>query len=66
MNIWKLETQNGRVFKVAIANAAQEKRLRKVIAKNSTKTYEKFISVEVITNGIQSIKDFELLADTLQ
>jgi len=66
MQIWELKTQNGRVFKVNIENTNQEKRLRKVIASNSNKSYEKFISIEVIQNGIYNIKSFEKLANTLQ
>lgn len=67
MKIWELETKNGRVFRVAIENANQEKRLHKVIADNrSKKNYELFISQKVITKGIHNIADFERLADTLQ
>jgi len=66
MQIWELKTKNGRVFRVAIENARQEKRLKKVIAdNNNTKTYEKFISQKVITVGIHNIADFERLANTL-
>ena len=66
MQIWELKTKNGRVFRVAIENASQEKRLKKVIAdNNSKKTYEKFISQKVITKGIHNIADFEHLANTL-
>ena len=67
MKIWELKTKNGRVFRVCIENANQEKRLHKVIADNENKTaYEKFISIKVITVGIHNIADFERLADTLQ
>lgn len=66
MKIWELETKNGRVFRVAIENANQEKRLQKCITENSNKTYEKFISVKVITVGIHNISEFERLTDTLQ
>lgn len=65
MKIWELETKNGRVFKVAIENTNQEERLRKVIADNDKKAYEKFVSVKVITAGIHNIADFERLANTL-
>lgn len=66
MQIWEVETKNGRVFSVAINNANQEKRLKKVIAdNNSKKTYEKFISQKVIAKSIHNIADFERLADTL-
>lgn len=66
MQVWELETKNGRVFRVAIENTSQEKRLKKVIAENSSKTYEKFISQKVITSGIHNIADFERLAGELQ
>ena len=67
MEIYELETKNGRTFRVAIANNSQMKRLNKVISDNKNgKSYEKFIRVDCIKNGIHSIKDFEKLSDSLQ
>lgn len=65
MKIWELETRNGRIFRVAIQNMNQQKRLMKKIKENESKSYEKFIRVEVVKNGIHDINDFEKLADTL-
>ncbi len=65
MKIWELETKNGRIFRVAIQNMNQQKRLMKKIKENESKSYEKFIRVEVVKNGIHDINDFEKLADTL-
>ena len=65
MKIYECETQNGRVFRVAIANKNQEKRFFRTIDKNKSKSYEKFIRVEVVKNGIHDIGQFEKLADTL-
>ncbi|MDD3466545.1 MAG: hypothetical protein PHE67_05275 [Campylobacterales bacterium] len=65
MKIFELETKNGRIFRVCVDSAAQEKRLFKVINENKKKTYEIFTRVECIKNGIHSIADFEKLADTL-
>ena len=65
MNIWELETKNGRIFRVAIENDSQTKRLIKKIAENKNKTYEVFTRVETVKNGIHNIKDFEGLADSL-
>jgi hypothetical protein len=66
MKIWELETKNGRIFRVAIQNMNQQKRLMKKIKENESKSYEKFIRIEVVKNGIHDINDFEKLADTLQ
>ncbi|MEA3386900.1 MAG: hypothetical protein U9Q66_00455 [Patescibacteria group bacterium] len=65
MKIYELETKNGRVFRVAVANNNQESRLHKVIASNKNKSYEVFTRIEVIKNGIHDIKQFEQLADRL-
>lgn len=65
MKIYELETKNGRVFRVAVANKSQEKRLLRAVQNNKTKSYEVFIRAEVVVNGIHDIKQFEKLADTL-
>jgi len=65
MKIYELETKNGRVFRVAIENDNQQKRLSKIISENEKKSYEKFIRIEVVKNGIHNIKEFEALADSL-
>lgn len=65
MKIYELETKNGRVFRVAIQNPGQEKRLFKVIGDNKKKDYEVFSRVECTNNGIHDIANFEKLADTL-
>ena len=65
MNIYELETKNGRTFRVAIENDSQLTRLYKKVEENKTKTYEVFTRVECITNGIHNIKDFETLVDSL-
>lgn len=66
MKIYELETKNGRVFRVGVANKSQEVRLLRAANKvNTTKTYEVFTRVEVVVSGIHDIKQFEKLADTL-
>lgn len=65
MKIYELRTQNGREFRVAISNEAQEARLKKIIDNNAHKVYEKFISVKVLINGVHDIKSFKELADIL-
>jgi len=66
MDIYELETKNGRIFRVAIENRSQKDRLNKVIAKNKSKPYEVFTRIECVKNGIHNIKDFEAIADSLQ
>jgi len=63
--VYELETKNGRIFRVAVDNKNQIDRLFKKVNENKGK-YEEFIRIEVITNGIHNIKDFEKLADSLQ
>jgi hypothetical protein len=66
MKIYEIETRNGRVFRVATENANQEKRLSEIVNKNKQKSYyEVFTRVEVVKNGIHTIKQFEKLSDTL-
>ncbi|MGE4510480.1 MAG: hypothetical protein AB7D43_05200 [Sulfurimonadaceae bacterium] len=65
MQVFKVETKNGRVFKVAIENSSQEKRFLKVINNNKGKSYEHFTSVKRVEHGIQTIKEFEALASSL-
>ncbi|MDD3466548.1 MAG: hypothetical protein PHE67_05290 [Campylobacterales bacterium] len=65
MTLYELETKNGRIFKVVVTNANQEKRLFEVVEDNKSKTYELFCRVECINNGIHDIASFEKLADTL-
>ncbi len=65
MKIYELETKNGRIFRVAINNDNQEKRLLKTVKNNKSKNYEIFIRVEVVQNGICDISDFEKLQDKL-
>ncbi|MDD3476619.1 MAG: hypothetical protein PHI38_07095 [Sulfurimonas sp.] len=65
MKIYTLETKNGRLFKVAVANKSQENRLLKVVEKNKSKEYEVFTRVEAAANSIHNIKQFEELADSL-
>lgn len=65
MQVFKVETKNGRVFKVAIENSSQEKRFLKVINDNKGKNYEHFVNVKRIEHGIHNIKEFEALASTL-
>jgi hypothetical protein len=66
MQVYELETKNGRIFRVAITDSkSQENRLIKVIAENKKKNYETFIRVDCIKSGIHNIKDFELLANSL-
>lgn len=59
MYIYEAETKNGRTYRVAINNKSQEKRFLKVIADNKEHKEEKFIRVEVVQNGINTISDFE-------
>jgi len=59
MQIVRLETKNGRVFKIAINNENQKKRLQKVINDNKNKSYEVFVKVEYIEEGVQDIKQLE-------
>lgn len=66
MEIYELETVNGRVFRVAIANKSQKKRLLNAVEKNKSKSYEVFKRVDAVNNGIHDIKSFEQIADTLQ
>lgn len=66
MQILELVTKNGRVFRVAIENANQEKRLNEIIEEhNNQKPYEQFVSQKVIVKGVHDIADFERLANTL-
>ncbi len=65
MEIYELETKNGRIFRVAIANESQRRRIYKKVAENKNKTYEVFVRFESVKNGIHNIKDFEAIADTL-
>ena len=65
MQIYELETKNGRIFRVATENKNQLDRLNRVVAKNKNKTYEVFIRVEAVNNGIHNMKDFEAIADSL-
>ncbi|MDY0246736.1 MAG: hypothetical protein RBR26_07425 [Methanosarcina mazei] len=66
MKIYYVETKNGRAFKVAVANNAQEKKFLRIVENNKSKNYETFTRVEVAVNGIHDIKQFEQLADSLQ
>ena len=66
MKVYELETLGGSIFRVAIYNKNQKLRLLKKIEENKSKSYETFIRVEVVKNGIHDIKTFEKLADTLQ
>lgn len=66
MKIWELETKNGRKIKVAVENKNQEARLRKKIYENKSKESEVFTRVEVVCWGINSIKEFEVFADSLK
>ena len=66
MNIVQLETKYGRLFRVAIENNNQEKRLIDVIRKNKNKSYEKFVNIYWNKfNGIHNIKQFEKIANSL-
>ena len=66
MQILELVTKNGRTFRVAIANANQEKRLNEIIeGHNNQKPYEQFVSQKVIIKGVHDIADFESLVTTL-
>lgn len=65
MNIYELETNNGRVFRVSIDNDAQLARLNRAI-KTKDGGYEAFKRCEVVLNGIHDIKSFENLVQTLQ
>lgn len=66
MNIFECETENGRIFRVAISNKNQLERFRKAIRENKDKKYEKFIRIEDKLNGIFDIKQFELNCNSLQ
>jgi len=66
MQIYEAETKNGRIFRVAIENQSQKKRFLAAIAKKDKNSYEAFIRVEPVSNGIHNIKDFETLANSLQ
>jgi len=66
MKIWELETKNGRIFRVCVANNNQEKKLLEIVEKNKEKSYEIFTRVEPITNSVHSMKTFEHLAESLQ
>ena len=66
MNIWELETKNGRIFRVAVVNESQVKRMQKVIRDNKKKGYEVFTRIDTnVCNGIHDIKQFEALAEKL-
>lgn len=65
MKIWELEMKSGKVFRVAVENKNQEKRLYKRIADINNRAREQIISSKVIVAGIHNIADFEYLADTL-
>lgn len=65
MQVFKVETKNGRVFKVAIENSSQEKRLLKVINDNKGKDYEHFTNIKRVEHDVHNIKEFEALASTL-
>lgn len=65
MQIYELETKNGSIFRVAIENYSQKNRLLKKVYENKKKSYEVFVRIECVKNGIHNIKDFEVLADTL-
>jgi len=65
MNVYELETKNGRIFRVVVSNKNQKLRLLKKIEENKSKSYEIFIRFESVKNGIHDIKTFERLADTL-
>ena len=65
MKIYELETKNGCIFRVAIYNENQKLRLLRKIEENKSKSYETFIRVEVVKNGIHDIKTFEKLADKM-
>ena len=63
MKIYELETANGRIFRVAIENENQLKRMNKATLDSRGK-YEKIIRVDCILSGIESIKNFEKTAET--
>ena len=65
MKIYELETKNGRVYKVAIANKNQELKFRKTLRENEKKSYEVFTKVKCIYNSIHDINDFINLANKL-
>ena len=65
MNITELTTKNGKVFRVAVTNNSQRRRLSKVIEANKKKGYEVFTKIEDIVNGIHTISDFEKIAEKL-
>ena len=64
VEIYELETRNGRVFRVAVANKNQLNRLMAKVDRSKGK-YQEFINVKVVTKGIHDIKAFEKTADTL-
>lgn len=64
MNIYQVETVNGRFFRIAINSDAQKKRMMKVI-NNSQDKYERFINLKCINNGVHNIKDFESISGEL-
>ena len=67
MMIYELKTANGRLFKVAIENNSQKKRLLKAYHDNiNSDKYEKFASIKEVSVGIHNIKTFEKLTTTLQ
>jgi len=66
MNIVELETKNGRVFRVAVDNANQMRRLQKVLRDNKEKSHEVFTRIdENRFYGIHNIAEFEKIASTL-
>lgn len=65
MYIFECKTQNGRIFRVAIANNSQKKRFLKLIQENEKKSYEKFTSIKDVLSGIHDIKQFEMLCSKL-
>ena len=65
MQVFELSTKNGRVFRVAVSNENQQKRLNKVIRENKEKGYEVFTEIKCITSGIHSMKEFEALSEKL-
>jgi len=56
--IFKVETKDGRMFKVFCANSKQCERFRKIAWRPGN-------TVTVITNGIHNIKQFEQFIKTL-
>ncbi len=60
MQVYELETKNGRIFRVAVENKSQTDRMFRKINENKGK-HEEFIRIEIINNGINNIKSFEKL-----